>query len=242
VISELGSGVIDFKVGERVCGTIPWGVFSERVAVPVGELTRISDRIEMTTAAALVVTYGTSLYALRERANLQPGDSLLVLGAGGGVGLAAVEIGAALGARVVAAASSDEKLDAAKRAGAHEVIRYVADIGKFPLQKQLATELKGLAGPNGFNVIYDPVGGGYTDPALRSIAWEGRYLVVGFAAGEIPQVPLNLALLKGCQIVGVMWGGAWKRDPTIKHRVHSELMRMAAEGRIRPRVGALLPL
>jgi NADPH2:quinone reductase len=190
----------------------------------------------------LLVTYGTSLYALRERASLRAGESLLVLGAGGGVGLAAVEIGVALGARVVAAASSDEKLDAAKMAGAHEVVRYSPELHESSLQRELGARLKGSAGAKGFDVIYDPVGGDYTEPALRSIAWQGRYLVVGFAAGRIPAIPMNLPLLKGCQIVGVMWGGAWKQDPMIKQRVGTELLDMLAAGQLRPRIGARLPL
>ena len=158
------------------------------------------------------------------------------------MGLAAVEIGVALGARVVAAASSDEKLDAARMAGAHEVVRYPSDLSESALQKALGAQFKASAGAKGFDVIYDPVGGNYSEPALRSIAWAGRYLVVGFAAGRIPSIPLNLPLLKGCQIVGVIWGGSWKHDPTIKRRISSELLSMAAAGQLRPRIGAALPL
>jgi NADPH2:quinone reductase len=143
---------------------------------------------------------------------------------------------------VVAAASSDEKLDAAKMAGAHEVLRYSSDLHESGLQKELGARLKGSAGAKGFDVVYDPVGGDYSEPALRSIAWQGRYLVVGFAAGRIPSIPLNLPLLKGCQVVGVMWGGSWKHDPTIKQRIGTELVGMLAAGQLRPRIGAMLPL
>jgi NADPH:quinone reductase len=205
-------------------------------------LVRIPEGVKTDSAAGLLVTYGTSLYALRDRAGLRSGESLLVLGAGGGVGLAAVELGVALGARVVAAASSDEKLDAARMAGAHELIRYSPDLRDSKLRKELSARLKASAGAKGFDVIYDPVGGDYSEPALRAIAWEGRYLVVGFAAGRIPNIPLNLPLLKGCQIVGVIWGGAWSRDPTIKQRVGAELLRMLADHQLSPRIGTILPL
>jgi NADPH2:quinone reductase len=147
-----------------------------------------------------------------------------------------------MGARVIAAASSDEKLAAATRAGAHEILKYPTDVSTPALQKELGAQLKGLAGNGGFDVIYDPVGGGYAEPALRSIGWQGRYLVVGFASGPIPSIPLNLALLKGCQIVGVIWGGAWQHDPGLKQSVHSELMQLLATGKIRPQVTSVLPM
>jgi NADPH2:quinone reductase len=242
VVVDVGPGVTGFARGDRVCANVSVGALAEKLAVPAGELIKIPDGVNAEVAAGVLVTYGTSLYALRERAGLRAGESLLVLGAGGGVGLAAVEIGVALGARVVAAASSDEKLDAAKVAGAHDVVRYSPDLHEGGLQKELGARLKISAGAKGFDVIYDPVGGDYTEPALRSIAWQGRYLVVGFATGRIPAIALNLPLLKGCQIVGVMWGGAWKQDPTIKQRVGTELLNMLAGGQLRPRIGARLPL
>jgi NADPH2:quinone reductase len=242
VVVDVGSGVTGFARGDLVCGNVSLGALQEKLAVRPSELIKIPEGVNANAAAGLLVTYGTSLYALRDRGGLRSGESLLVLGAGGGVGLAAVEIGVAMGARVVAAASSDEKLDAARIAGAHEVLRYSSDLRDSNLQKELGARLKASAGAKGFDVIYDPVGGDYSEPALRSIAWQGRYLVVGFAAGRIPSIPLNLPLLKGCQIVGVIWGGAWNHDPAIKRRVSSELLAMLAAGQLRPRIGTVLPL
>ena len=242
VVQQVGPGVAGISPGDRVCGNVSTGAFREKLAVAAADLTKVPDGVDMTVAGSCLITYGTSLYALRARGQLQRGQSLLVLGAGGGVGLAAVEIGVSMGARVVAAASSDEKLAAAIRAGAHETLKYPSDVSTPALQKALAAQLKGLAGNGGFDVIYDPVGGGYAEPALRSIGWQGRYLVVGFASGPIPSIPLNLALLKGCQIVGVIWGGAWQHDPGLKQSVHSELMQLLATGKIRPQVTSVLPL
>jgi NADPH2:quinone reductase len=242
VVVDVGPGVTEFARGDRVCGNVSLGTLREKLAVRADELVKIPGGVNANVAAGLLVTYGTSLYALRDRGGLRAGESLLVLGAGGGVGLAAVELGVALGARVVAAASSDEKLDAARMAGAHEVLRYSSDLRESALQKELGARLKASAGAKGFDVIYDPVGGDYSEPALRSIAWQGRYLVVGFAAGRIPSIPLNLPLLKGCQIVGVIWGNSWKYDSTLKQRISNELLRMVAAGQLRPRIGAVLPL
>jgi NADPH:quinone reductase len=242
VVVDVGPGVTEFARGDRVCGNVSLGTLREKLAVRADELVKIPEGVNANVAAGLLVTYGTSLYALRDRGGLRAGESLLVLGAGGGVGLAAVELGVALGARVVAAASSDEKLDAARMAGAHEVLRYSSDLRESALQKELGARLKASAGAKGFDVIYDPVGGDYSEPALRSIAWQGRYLVVGFAAGRIPSIPLNLPLLKGCQIVGVIWGNSWKYDSTLKQRISNELLRMVAAGQLRPRIGAVLPL
>ncbi len=242
VVVDVGPGVTEFSRGDLVCGNVSLGGLQEKLAVRASELVKIPGGVNTTSAAGLLVTYGTSLYALRDRGGLRSGESLLVLGAGGGVGLAAVELGVALGARVVAAASSDEKLDAARMAGAHEVLRYSSDLRDRNLQKELAARFKASTGAKGFDVIYDPVGGDYSEPALRATAWQGRYLVVGFASGQIPSIPLNLPLLKGCQIVGVIWGGAWTRDPAIKQRVSTELLAMLAAGQIRPRIGTVLPL
>jgi NADPH2:quinone reductase len=242
LIEKVGSHVTGFSPGDRVCGNVGTGAFREKLAVQATELTKVADGVDMTIAGSFLVTYGTSLYALRERGQVRPGQSLLVLGAGGGVGLAAVEIGVSMGARVIAAASSDEKLAAARRAGAHELLKYPAELSTPAAQKDLGAQLKALAADGGFDVIYDPVGGGYAQPALRSISWQGRYLVVGFASGAIPSIPLNLPLLKGCQIVGVIWGTAWEHDTGLKQSVHSELMRMLASGKIQPHVMSVLPL
>jgi NADPH2:quinone reductase len=242
VVQQVGPGVTGISPGDPVCGNVSTGAFREKLAVRAAELTRVPDGVDMTVAGSCLITYGTSLYALRARGQVQRGQSLLVLGAGGGVGLAAVEIGVSMGARVIAAASSDEKLAAATRAGAHETLKYPSDVSTPALQKELGAQLKRLAGNSGFDVIYDPVGGGYAEPALRSIGWQGRYLVVGFASGPIPSIPLNLVLLKGCQIVGVIWGGAWQHDPGLKQSVHSELMQLLATGKIRPQVTSVLPL
>ncbi|MFL6606427.1 MAG: NADPH:quinone oxidoreductase family protein [Steroidobacteraceae bacterium] len=242
VVVDVGPGVTEFARGDLVCCNVGLGALQERLSVRASELVKIPERVDTNAAAGLLVTYCTSLYALRDRGGLRSGESLLVLGAGGGVGLAAVEIGVALGARVVAAASSDEKLDAARMAGAHELLRYSSDLRDSHLQKEFGARLKASAGAKGFDVIYDPVGGDYSEPALRSIAWQGRYLVVGFAAGRIPNIPLNLPLLKGCQIVGVIWGGSWNHDPAIKRRIGCELLGMLAAGELKPRIGTVLPL
>ena len=242
VVQTVGSHVTGITPGDNVCGNVGVGAFREKLAVPAAELIKVADGVDMTIAGSFLVTYGTSLYALRDRGQLAAGQSLLVLGAGGGVGLAAVEIGISMGARVVAAASSDEKLAAAKLAGAHELLKYPTDLATSVQQKEFGAQLKELAGAGGFDVIYDPVGGGYAEPALRSIGWQGRYLVVGFASGPIPSIPLNLALLKGCQIVGVIWGGAWKHDTGLKQSVHSQLMRLLEAGQLRPHVSSVLPL
>ena len=166
---------------------------------------KLPDTLDFDRAAGLTVTYGTTLYALRERAQLKPGETLVVLGASGGTGLAAIEIGKIMGARVIACASSDEKLDFARAHGADETVNYASE--------DLRDALRRLGGEHGIDVVYDPVGGPYAEPAVRSLAWEGRYLVVGFAAGEIPKLPLNLVLLKGCDIRGVFWGAWSKREP-----------------------------
>jgi NADPH:quinone reductase len=242
IVEGAGAEVSGFAAGDRVCGTAGYGGLAEKLAVCADDLYALPESVDIDEAAALLYTYSTSLYALRERAALAAGDSLLVLGAGGGVGLAAVEVGHALGARVVAAASSDSKLELAKRKGADRTMRYPLDLSGTAQQKAFSAELKELAGEGGFNVILDPVGGGYADPALRSIAWAGRYLVVGFAAGPIPSIALNLPLLKGCQIVGVVWGTAMQRDPAIKRRIQEELVSMLAHGRIRPHIGATFDL
>ncbi len=233
VISAVGEGVSHLKVGDRVIGSTGWGGFAEQVVIDAHRAIPIPDSMPLTTASAFVLTYGTSHYALKDRAHLKPGETLLVLGAAGGVGLAAVELGKAMGAKVIAAASSAEKLAICKEHGADEVIDYAAD--------DLRERLKALA-PNGVDVVYDPVGGAYSEPALRSMAWEGRFLVIGFAAGDIPKIPLNLTLLKSCDIVGVFWGAFTARNPA-RHKEHlAELMDWYLSGKLKPLVSETYPL
>ena len=201
MVESVGAGVTDFAPGDRVMGSTGWGAARERIAVPARNSWRsCRTNLDFDRAAGLTVTYGTTLYALRERAQLKPGETLVVLGASGGTGLAAIEIGKIIGARVIACASSDEKLAFARAHGADETVNYASE--------DLRDALKRLGGARGIDVVYDPVGGPYAEPAVRSLGWEGRYLVIGFAAGEIPKLPLNLVLLKSCDIRGVLWG-AW---------------------------------
>jgi NADPH2:quinone reductase len=242
IIESIGADVHEFAAGDRVCGTVECAGLAEKLAVSANDLYTVPEGVDMDEAAALLITYSTSLYALRDRASLAAGDSLLVLGAGGGVGLAAVELGKTLGARVVAAASSESKLALARAKGADRTLLYPPDLKEPTQQKAFGAQLKELAGEGGFNVICDPVGGAYSDPALRSIAWAGRHLVVGFAAGTIPSIALNLPLLKGCQIVGVIWGSATMHDPGLERRIQEELVGMLAQGRIHPHIGARFDL
>src|SRR6185436_3192460 len=198
VIESLGPGVEGFEVGERVIGYARYGAAREKIAADAGRLVRIPAGLAAERAAGLIVTYGTSYYALKDRANLKKGETLAVLGASGGVGLAAVELGKLLGARVIACASSDDKLAFAREHGADDGVNYSSG--------DLREGLKKLGGEHGIDVVYDPIGDKYAEPALRSLAWLGRYLVVGFAAGEIPKLPFNLMLLKSCDVRGVFWG------------------------------------
>lgn len=243
IVKEVGEGVTAVKPGDKVIGSIGWGGYAEEVVCDAGRCTPIPDGIDMVHASAFVLTYGTSHHALKDRAQLKPGETLLVLGAAGGVGLAAVEIGKAMGAKVYAAVSSPEKLEVAKRHGAVGGIVYPAGGLDRDAQKKLSEDLKALVGGDGFNVIYDPVGGDYAEPALRAIGWEGRYLVVGFAASDvIPKVPLNLALLKGCQIVGVFWGAFTAREPARNRANLAELTKWVLEGKMKPLVSKTYPL
>ncbi|MGV6820370.1 MAG: NADPH:quinone oxidoreductase family protein [Parvularcula sp.] len=239
VIDAIGSGVTGWKVGDRVAALVgAFGGFSTKVrceaaaVMPIGEM-------PFDEAAAFLMTYGTSHYALAERAQAKPGECLLVLGAAGGVGSAAVEIGKALGLRVVAAVSSEEKAAFCRDLGADETVIYPTDLEKDG-QRALGKALK-AACPAGYDVIYDAVGGLYSEPALRAIGWEGRYLVVGFPAG-IPSLPLNLTLLKSCQIMGVFWGAAALRDPTANAQRLATVQKMIAAGTLRPRIMARFPL
>jgi NADPH2:quinone reductase len=190
--------------------------------------------MDFVPASAFLLTYGTSYHALKDRAHLKPGETLLVLGASGGVGLAAVQLGKAMGARVIAAASSDAKLDVCRQNGADDVINYASD--------DLRSRVKALTAGKGVDVIYDPVGGPYSEPALRDMAWNGRFLVVGFAAGDIPKVPLNLALLKGCSIVGVFWGAFTRNEPENNRRNNEELIELFVQGKVKPHIHATYPL
>ena len=242
VVKSVGEGVTHVKPGDRVLGNTGWGGMAEELALEAGRLVKIPDAMPFDEAAAFIMTYGTSWHALKDRANLQPGQSLLVLGAAGGVGLAAVELGKAMGARVIAAASTEEKVELCKKHGADAGVVY----GRGPFdrdgQKQLAALFKDACGANGADVIYDAVGGDYAEPALRSIAWEGKYLVVGFAAGDIPKIPLNLALLKGCDIVGVFWGAWVGRNPKLHRESVAELFKLYEAGKIKPYISERFPL
>lgn len=224
----VGEKVARFKVGDRVAGLTGYGAFAEEVVVPEQNLLPIPEGMSDEKAAAFTMVYATSYYALKQRANLQPGETLLVLGASGGVGLATVELGKAMGAKVIAAASSAEKLAVAKAAGADELINYS--------EEPLKDAVKKLTKSKGVDVIYDPVGGDYTEQALRAMAWNGRHLIVGFAAGEIPKIPANLTLLKGCSVVGVFWGSFTQREPEASAQNMMELMKLYAEGKIDPQI------
>jgi len=242
VVKSVGEGVTNVKPGDRVLGNTGWGGMAEELALEAGRLVKIPDTMPFDDAAAFIMTYGTSWHALKDRANLQAGQSLLVLGAAGGVGLAAVELGKAMGANVIAAASSQEKIDLCLSRGATSGVVYPKGPFDREGQKALGALFKDATGPNGADVIYDAIGDAYAEPALRSIAWEGKYLVVGFAAGEIPKIPLNLALLKGCEIVGVFWGAWVGKNPKKHQESVAELLKMYADGKIKPHVSETFAL
>jgi NADPH2:quinone reductase len=234
IVKEVGEGVRHVRAGDKVIAFTGWGGFAEEVVADAKILIPMPEGMDFITAASFVMTFGTSHYALKDRAHLQPGETLLVLGAAGGVGLAAVELGKVMGARVIAAASSDEKLAVCREHGADEVINYATE--------DLKTRIKDLTQGNGVDVIYDPVGGNYSEAALRGIAWGGRHLVIGFTAGDIPRIPLNLTLLKGCSIVGVFWGSFTTRDSKRNQEHLRELLTWFREGKIKPRISATYPL
>ena len=234
VVAAVGEKVSHLKPGDRVMALTGWGSFAEQVAAPSYNVMPIPKGIDFNSAAAFGMTYGTSMHALKQRANLQPGETLLVLGASGGVGLAAVEIGKAMGARVIAAASSAEKLEVAKAAGADALINYS--------EESLKDRVKELTGGQGADVIYDPVGGDLFDAAVRAINWNGRLLVVGFASGRIPELPVNLALLKGASVVGVFWGSFAQRQPQDNLANFQQLFAWYAEGKLKPLVSQTFPL
>ncbi|MBY8827701.1 NADPH:quinone oxidoreductase family protein [Hephaestia mangrovi] len=241
VIESVGDGVTGWQPGDRVIAMIGNGGLAEKVAADAHRLYALPDERSFAEGASLLLTYATTIHALVDRGHLQEGQTLLVLGAAGGVGLAAVELGKAFGARVVAAVSSEEKAAAAKTAGADETFVYPRAPFEKAQSKALADQFKAAVGPNGADVIYDPVGGDYAEPALRAIGWEGRYLVVGFPAG-IPKLPLNLTLLKSCDVCGVFWGAFAARDPKANQAHIERLFRLWAEGRIAPRVTQTFPL
>jgi len=227
-VRAVGAGVSRFKAGDKVIGFARSGAFAEQVCAPAEVLMPMPPGMDFDTAAAITLTYGTSHHAVVDRAQLQAGETMLVLGAAGGVGLAAIEIGKALGARVIAAASSADKLDVCRAHGADVLIDYT--------KEDLREALKAANGGKGPDVIYDPVGGPYTEPALRSIAWRGRHLVIGFAAGEIPKLPWNLLLLKGASVVGVFWGEFARREPQANVAAMRQMLGWMAEGKLKPLV------
>ncbi len=234
IVESLGVGVNSLRVGDRVMAYAKYGAARERIAIAADKLIKIPDRLDFDRAAGLCVTYGTTLHALKDRAKLAHGETLAVLGASGGVGLAAIELGKIMGARVIACASSAEKIAFARAHGANDGIDYGT--------QDLKEALRRVTDGRGADVIYDPVGGAYAEAALRSIAWQGRFLVVGFASGEIPKLPLNLVLLKGCDLLGVFWGSWIERNPQ-GHRANTEqLLAWCADGKLSSHVHAAYPL
>lgn len=234
VVKEVGEGVTAVKPGDRVIASSTWGGFAEELVVEADRTIPMPEAMDFVPASAFVLTYGTSYHALKDRGQLQAGETLLVLGASGGVGISAIQIGKMMGARVIAAASTDQKLQVCKDNGADEVINYA--------EEDLRARVKELTSKKGVDVIYDPVGGPFSELALRDMAWKGRFLVVGFAAGEIPKVPLNLTLLKGCSIVGVFWGAFTRKEPENNLRNNEELLQFFVEGKVKPHIYATYPL
>jgi len=234
VVEAVGSEVTRWKVGDEVINTAGVGSFSEAIVTNQHALMPKPKALSMVEAAGIGITYFTSYHALVQRAKLQAGETLLVLGAAGGVGSTAVELGKALGAKVIAAASSDEKLELCKQLGADEVINYSTE--------DLKTRLKELTGGRGVDVVYDPVGGDFSEVAIRSMAWKGRFLVIGFASGPTPKIPLNLALLKGCEIVGVFWGRFVGEEPEANKQNIATLWQWFEEGKIKPVVTDVFPI
>ena len=234
IVKSVGEGVTGARPGDRVMAFTTYGGFAEEVKTDASRLLPLPAGMDFTVASAFVLTYGTSDHALRDRGRLESGETVLVLGAAGGVGIAAIEIAKAVGARVIACASREDKLAVCREHGADETINYDSE--------NLRERVKALTNGKGVDVVYDPVGGPYTEAALRSCAWRGRLLVVGFAAGDIPRIPLNLTLLKGCSIVGVFWGEFTRREPAAFSASIAQLERWHAEGKLRPHVSATFPL
>jgi NADPH2:quinone reductase len=234
VIESVGEGVTGLAPGDRVMGYCNFNAARERTAVSADQLVKMPADLDFDRAAALTVTYGTAFYALARRARIRAGETLAVLGAAGGVGLAAVEIGRIMGARVIGCASTDDKLAFARARGANETVNYATE--------DLRAALKRLGGEHGIDVVFDPVGGGYSEPAVRSLAWEGRHLVVGFAAGEIPKLPLNLVLLKGCAVLGVFWGAFVRHESERYRSAIEQQARWCAQGELSCHIQEVYPL
>jgi NADPH2:quinone reductase len=234
VVSAMGDDVSDVSIGDRVIVPLGWGGMAEQVRAAASSVVPLPEGVSFEAAAGFLYAHGTAFHALRDRGALQPGETLLVLGAAGGVGLAAVELGATMDATVIAAASSESKLAVCRERGAAMTIDYE--------REDLKSAVRELTGGRGADVVYDPVGGRFSEPALRSIAWSGRYLVIGFAAGEIPKLPLNLPLLKGCSVVGVFWGAFVQHEPERAAANTRELVAMLGDGRLQPHVSAAFPL
>lgn len=232
-VLEVGAGVTSVAPGDRVATWMLYGAFAERVCVPAAAVVKLPDGVSDEVGAATLVTYATTYHALVDRAAIAAGETLLVLGAAGGTGTAAVELGALLGAKVIAGASSAEKLAFCRAHGAQHGIDYTTE--------DLKERIKALTSGNGVDVVYDPVGGALAEAALRGTAWQGRYLVIGFTSGVIPKIPLNLVLLKGCQIVGVFWGAFAMRDPARNHRNAEQIFAWIADGKLRPAIDEVLP-
>ncbi|MCA0873351.1 NADPH:quinone oxidoreductase family protein [Seohaeicola saemankumensis] len=239
-VIAVGEGVEGYSVGDRVLALTGFGGFATHVNVDATKAVPVPDDMPYDDAACFIFTYGTSHHALKDRAKLKAGETLLILGAAGGVGAAAIELGKAAGAKVIAAVSSEDKAAFCKELGADETLVYPRDLDRDG-QKALSGQIKELAGPRGVDVVYDAVGGAYAEPAIRSLAWEGRFLVVGFPAG-IPKIPLNLTLLKGSQIVGVFWGASVRVDPKGHAENMADLFKLYAEGKVKPRISATFPL
>ena len=236
IISAVGEGVESLTVGDRVFAMTGIGAFAEKILVPETAAVKIPQGMSFETAAALPMTYGTSLYALKQRAELREDETLLVLGAAGGVGLATVELGKAFGAKVIAAASTDDKINLCKQHGADEGFIYPSGELNKDQQKELSSKIKELTDGAGANVVYDPIGSAYSEPCIRATAWDGRYLVIGFAAGQIPKIPTNLALLKGMKIIGVFWGAWVGMFPEENKKNFEKLFQLHSEGKINPEV------
>ena len=240
-VAALGEGVSGWQVGDRVIAGIGAGGLREQVVVPAARLVKVPEGIDLVQASALLMTYGTTIHGLKDRGDIKAGETVLVLGAAGGVGLSAVELAKAYGARVVAAVSTQEKGEVAKKAGADEIVIYPRAPFDKDQSKALAQQFKDAVGPNGADIVYDIVGGDYSEPALRSIAWEGRFLVIGFPAG-IAKMPLNLTLLKSCDIRGVFWGAFTAREPEKNAANIAELFQLWQDGKIAPLISETYPL
>jgi len=239
-VLAIGEGVTGFAEGDRILALTGHGGFVTHLNIKASAAVKIPDSMAFEDAACFIFTYGTSHHALKDRAQIQPGETLLILGAAGGVGAAAIELGKAAGAKVIAAVSSEEKAEFCRQIGADETIVYPRELDR-DAQRALSAEIKKLSGGQGVDVVYDAVGGDYAEPALRAMAWKGRFLVVGFPAG-IPKIPLNLTLLKGSQIVGVFWGASVFQEPKGHAENMADLFRLYAEGKIKPQISARFPL